>query len=199
MHGHLQQNEFKKNELRHLWKHALPPSIASAARDLAKMPSRRSRPAQPGIASTKMPSKRSRPAQPSTASITDVVADTAAKKKKTGTADKVVADTAAPLQKKKKIALANLPEQARMWNAFQQADRVRSLLVGSDCSGWCSEIQAAEGVWSLGPMRHLFASDNAARCRKLIEHCFQPMHVFKNICDRPIPEVALDIYVAGWP
>ena len=140
-----------------------------------------------------MLSKLSRPAQPGIASTTDGSASqssskgTSASKKKRGP-DIVVADTAAP-PKKRKITPACLPiEPARIWNAFLQADRTRSLLIGSDCSGWCSEMQAAEQVWSLGPVRHLFASDSAVHCRKLIEHCFQPMQVFKNIYDRPIPK-----------
>ena len=73
------------------------------------------------------------------------------------------------------------------------------LSLGSDCSGWCTELQAARAVCPF-PVRQVLACDSAAYVRRLVQHCIKPTCLFADLRTRgfDLPQ-HLDIYVAGWP
>ena len=73
-----------------------------------------------------------------------------------------------------------------------------TLNIAGDCSGWCTEAQAAEAVSQL-PVRHLFASDSNPACRKLIAHAFKPEKIYANITERKVPQERVDVYTSGFP
>ena len=73
------------------------------------------------------------------------------------------------------------------------------LSIGSDCSGWCTELQAARAVCPF-PVRQVFACDSAAYVRRPIHHCIKPTCLFDDLRARSFDHTQhLDIYVAGWP
>ena len=75
----------------------------------------------------------------------------------------------------------------------------RFLSIGSDCSGWCTELQAARAVCPI-PVRQEIASDTAAHVRRLIQHCIQPTWLFNDLRTRGFDLMTqLDIYCCGWP
>lgn len=69
--------------------------------------------------------------------------------------------------------------------------------IGSDCSGWCTEVMAAQQV-SQAPITHVFASETSVSARALIAKYTMPLYLFKNMKTRQAPG-SLDIYAAGIP
>ena len=75
---------------------------------------------------------------------------------------------------------------------------IRIIRVASDCSGWCSEVQAAKALGQ--PIEHVFASDTAKPVQKLVEKYFKPKHLFNDAADeKPVGLPQVDVYVCGWP
>ena len=73
------------------------------------------------------------------------------------------------------------------------------LSTGSDCSGWCTELQAARAVCPF-PVRQVLACDSAAYVRRLIQHCIKPTRLFDDLRTRGFDQAPhLDIYACGWP
>ena len=73
------------------------------------------------------------------------------------------------------------------------------LSVGSDCSGWCTELQAARAVCPF-PVRQFLACDSEAYVRRLIQHCIKPTCLFDDLRTRRFDQTQrLDIYCCGWP
>ncbi len=78
------------------------------------------------------------------------------------------------------------------------ATREVGIRISSDCSGWCSEVQAAQQV-SVVPVRHVFASDVAPAVRRLIQHAFKPEQLYTDLRARPLAQEHIDIYTCGFP
>ena len=57
------------------------------------------------------------------------------------------------------------------------------LNLGSDCSGWCTELQAARAVCPF-PVRQVLACDSAAYVRRLVQHCIKPTCLFDGLRTR---------------
>ena len=93
-----------------------------------------------------------------------------------------------------------LPRQTRRQTlCFVAAVGPMVLSIGSDCSGWCTELQAARAVCPF-PVRQVLACDNAAHVRRLVQHCIKPTCLFDDLRTRGFDQTQhLDIYVAGWP
>ena len=71
------------------------------------------------------------------------------------------------------------------------------LSIGSDCSGWCTELQAARAVCPF-PVRQVLACGSAAYVWRLIQHCIKPTCMFNDLRTRGFDQTQhLDIYSCG--
>ena len=87
---------------------------------------------------------------------------------------------AQPKKKQKKPSKANsaktgvttVPDRSpasRLRNSLQYAGpHPPELRIGSDCSGWCSEVQAANNVVVGATIKHIFATDKERSVRTLV-------------------------------
>eukprot|EP00974_Lingulodinium_polyedra_P050379 4844698-Lingulodinium_polyedra.AAC.1 len=73
------------------------------------------------------------------------------------------------------------------------------LSIGSECSGWCIELQVARAVCPV-PVRQMFVCDSAGYVRRFIQHCIKPTRFFEDLRTRGFDLTQhLDIYVCGCP
>ena len=76
------------------------------------------------------------------------------------------------------------------------------------------DIWAELGLHATGGLEHVFASEKDQKTRAILEHNFQPVHVYKDVTKRALHQGAsagseypaasefrgmLDLYVAGFP
>ena len=130
---------------------------------------------------------------PKTQAAATAAAAAAAKTQSAATADTAAVATPNP----KRWARAVLDPKADACLVAAVGPMVLS--IGSDCSGWCTELQAARAVCPF-PVRQVLACDSAAYVRRLIQHCIKPTCLFDGLRTRGFDQTQhLDIYSCGWP
>ena len=80
-----------------------------------------------------------------------------------------------------------------------QLPKFKEIVIGSACSGWCSELFAArQKKW---PYRAAFACDNNMDCKTLCESLWNHDQWFDDVMDPEFVEKApaVDFFVAGFP
>jgi len=77
----------------------------------------------------------------------------------------------------------------------------KKIRVGSDCSGWASEIHALTSLGLGKNIDHVFACDIALPAQQIIINNCAPRTLHRNIFDRSnaLDTEDVDIYVAGFP
>ncbi len=90
------------------------------------------------------------------------------------------------------------PNNALAVQAIAMPRRRTDVRIGSDCSGWCTEVLAAMAI-TAAPLTHVFACDSNRSVRKLLGHFLTPLHMFTDVANRYVDKVPgdLDLYVSN--